>query len=316
MTEHQANLTDIIGIVFNIQRFCTHDGPGIRTTVFLKGCPLRCKWCHNPEGLDRQPEIALDPRKCIGCRACLENCDRGGHEIGPDGEHLYHEELCIRCGSCAEGCYAGAIEMLGEEKNPQDVMDVVLRDKPFYDNSGGGITLSGGEPLYQPEFTEAILRLCRKEGIATAVETSSATAWAVMDRIRPLVDLWMCDIKHVDPQQHRDLTGSDNRAILTNLRNLSQNGAKMILRLPLIPGLNDDEAGLRTLGAFVKAATPSGGLELMPYHRLGGGKYERVQKEYGLDDLEPATDDDIRRAAKYLSEGGAENIFCERVPDL
>jgi pyruvate formate lyase activating enzyme len=306
----------LTGIVFNIQRFCTHDGPGIRTTVFVKGCPLRCQWCHNPEGLDRQPEIALDMRKCIGCRACLENCEHGGHEIGPEGEHLYHVEPCIRCGSCSEGCFAGAIEMLGEEKTPQDVLDVVLRDKPFYENSKGGVTLSGGEPMYQPEFSRVILERCREENIHTVVETSSATGWSIMETFLPLVDMWLCDVKQVDPKRHRELTGSDNKAILENVRNLCASGAHITIRLPLIPSLNDDEDSLEALGAYYKEIQPKGGLQLMPYHRLGTDKYDRVHKEYGLLELEEATDDHVRAAAKILKDSGVDHVFCDRIPDL
>ncbi len=316
MAVHDMNRSVMTGIIFNIQRFSIHDGPGVRTTVFLKGCPLRCRWCHNPEGLSRDLEIGLDPSKCIGCRACLENCTHGGHEIGPEGEHFYHVERCVRCGSCAEGCYAGAIEMIGEEKTAREVVDVVLRDRPFYDTSGGGVTLSGGEPLYQPDFAEAVLKLCREAGISTAVESSCATSWTVLERIRPLVDLWMCDVKHMDPVLHRELTGSDNRAILANLRRLCANGAAVLLRIPLVPGGNNDEEGLRALGAFVREVDPVEGLEIMPYHRLGEGKYERFQKEYCLADLPAATDEDIRRAAGLLREGGAGTVFCERIAEL
>ncbi len=303
------------GIIFNIQRFCTHDGPGIRTTVFVKGCPLHCPWCHNPEGMDRDLEIALDPRKCIGCRACLENCTRGGHEIGPDGEHLYHNERCVLCGSCAEGCYAGAIEMIGEEKTAQEVMDVVVRDKPFYDNSSGGVTLSGGEPMYQPEFSAAILTLSREQGIATAVESSCATSWNVIQSLDGLVDLWMIDIKHMDPGRHRELTGGDNGIILENVRKLATSGVGMILRLPLVPGHNDEEATLRSLGAFASEVQPSGGLEVMPFHRFGEGKYDRIRKDYTLQDMESAEDDDVRRAVELLREAGANKVHSERLPE-
>lgn len=306
---------EVRGTIFNIQRFCTHDGPGIRTTVFLKGCPLRCPWCHNPEGIGREPEIAIDPRKCIGCRACLENCTRGGHEVGPEGEHVYHEEACIRCGSCADGCYAGAIEMIGEEKTAQDVMDVVVRDKPFYDNSGGGVTLSGGEPLYQPAFSAAILQLSREGGIATAVESSCASSWKVILQLDGLVDLWMIDVKHMDPAKHRELTGGDNGIVLDNVRRISAEGRPIVLRLPLVPGLNDEATSLRALGAFAAEVRPSGGLEVMPFHRFGEGKYDRIRKDYVLGEMPSAGDDDVRRAVGILRDAGAPRVFCERLPD-
>jgi len=312
-----APLADEVGgIIFNIQRFCTHDGPGIRTTVFVKGCPLSCPWCHNPEGLARDREISFDPTRCIGCRACLEACERGGHEFTPEGEHLRHPEPCVRCGACVETCFAGALEAVGEEKTAREIVDVVLRDKPFYDNSGGGVTLSGGEPLYQPEFSAAVLRICRAEGISNAVETSGATSWTVLEPFLPLVDYWMCDIKHVDPQRHRELTGGDNRQILANVRRLCQEGAAVLLRLPLVPGLNDEEDNLRGFGAFTRETCPSEGLELMPYHRIGQGKYERIDQDYSLKELPEAGDDQIRRAAQLLREGGADRVFCQRIPDL
>ena len=306
--------SQVHGTVFNIQRFCTHDGPGIRTTVFLKGCPLHCPWCHNPEGISRNPEIVLDRRKCIGCRACLENCTRGGHEVGADGEHLYHEEVCVRCGSCADGCYAGAIEMIGQDTSAGEVMDVVRKDKPFYDSSGGGLTLSGGEPLYQPDFAEAILQLARHEAIATAVETSCATSWKIIQRLHSLVDLWMCDVKHMDSARHRQLTGSDNHAVLDNIRRLGAAGNGLLIRFPLVPSLNDEVSALYSLGAFVASVRPSAGLEVIPFQRLGQGKYERTRRDYALGDLASAEDDEVQRAMRILREAGVEQAFCERLP--
>ena len=166
------------------------------------------------------------------------------------------------------------------------------------------------------DFSEAILALCREAGVSTAVESSSTAPWATMDRLRPLVDLWMCDVKHIDPGRHRELTGGDNRAILANIRRLCEAGAKALLRLPLVPGLNDDDVGLRALGGFVRQVNPTEGLEVLPYHRLGEGKYDRIRKAYPLGNLNSAEDDDIRRAAQLLREGGAERVFCERIPDL
>lgn len=306
----------VSGTVFNIQRTCTTDGPGLRTTVFIKGCPLRCQWCHNPEGLDRDVQMAYDPVRCIGCRACLVACEHGAHEFLPDGEHLRHAERCERCGSCVETCYAGSLEAVGETQTARQVVDAVLVDKPFYVDSGGGITLSGGEPLYQPEFSAAILGLCRQHEIATALETSLLAHREVIERFQPLVDYWMCDVKHVDDARHRELTGASNRQILANLRHLCAAGAIALVRLPLIPTLNDDEAGLVGLGALVAEVGPSEGVEILPYHRIGQGKYERVELEYGLDALPEASDDDVRRAAQLLRDGGGTRVSSHRLGEL
>jgi pyruvate formate lyase activating enzyme len=314
--ETAQDLPEVRGSTFNIQRFCTHDGPGIRTTVFVKGCPLACCWCHNPEGLERGREMAYDPARCIGCRACLEACEHGAHQMLDSGAHAYDPSNCVRCGKCVETCYAGAMEAVGDEQSAQEVVDVVLRDKPFYDNSAGGLTVSGGEPLYQVEFTAAILQLCRQAEVSTALETSCLCPWATVERFLPLVDYWMCDIKHIDAQRHRELTGADNTLILNNLRQLCASGARVLLRLPLIPGLNDQEEALLQLGAFVAELAPSEGLEVMPYHRIGTGKYGRMDKEYSLTDLPEASDDDVRRGAAVLRQAGVSQLTCQRVPDL
>ena len=306
----------VAGTIFNIQRSCTTDGPGLRTTVFIKGCPLRCQWCHNPEGLGRDIEMAYDPERCIGCRACLAACEHGAHEFTDQGQHTRDGARCERCGACVQTCYAGALEAIGQEQTARDVVDTVLLDKPFYTDSGGGVTLSGGEPLYQPEFCAAILRLCRQHRVATALETSLLARREVAELFQPLVDYWMCDVKHIDGPRHRELTGADNRQILANLRQLCEGGATVLARLPLVPGLNDDEAGLEAMGALLAELAPSEGLEILPYHRIGQGKYERVEREYGLADLPEASDDDVRRAAELLRRGGAEGISCQRLRDL
>jgi pyruvate formate lyase activating enzyme len=309
-----ADYAQARGVVFNVQRFCSHDGPGIRTTVFLKGCPLRCVWCHNPEGLRRGQEVVFDPANCIGCRACAEACEHGGHEFTDAGEHLHHRDVCVRCGSCVTECFAQALEQVGHPRAAGEVLDDVMRDKPFYDTSGGGMTLSGGDPLYQPEFAEALLRLARAEGVHTAVESTVTTSWEVVEGLLPLVDHWMCDIKHMDPARHRELTGGDNGTALANLRKLSSSDARLLLRFPLVPGLNDDTAGLRALAAFVVDAAPTDGLEINPYHRIGADKYARLRLDYGLPDLPDATRDDVERSLSVLHDAGACDAYCEQMP--
>ena len=237
------------GIVTNIQRFSIHDGPGIRTTVFLKGCNLRCFWCHNPETLRTSPELQVFPQRCIACEACLEACERGGHVV-VDGNRQYLRDLCIVCGSCADTCYAQCLVVVGERMSVDQVVEEVLRDMPFYERSGGGVTLSGGEPLLQIEFTEALLERCRKEGLHTAVETAANYAWERLERILPQTDLIMMDVKLMDPEQHRACTGVSNERILANARRLGAQGVPLIVRTPIVPGINDTEEAVSAIASF------------------------------------------------------------------
>ncbi|HOX38909.1 MAG TPA: glycyl-radical enzyme activating protein [Candidatus Brocadiia bacterium] len=306
MVDGEHNLSDPAaearGVTFNIQRFCTHDGPGIRTTVFLKGCPLKCLWCHNPEGIAFGRELAIDPAKCIACGHCFKTCPQAAHVSDSKGRRSYRDDQCALCGRCAEGCYAGALELIGKEMTAAEVMAIVVRDEPFYRTSGGGVTVSGGEPMAQPEFTRAILQLSRRLAIPTAVETCLCARWEIIESLLPQVDYWMCDVKHTDPARHRELAGADNGLIIENLHRICASGATVLVRYPLVPGYNDDEQALEGLKALILETRPSEGLEILPFHRLGEAKYRRIRRPYSLGDLPSAIPEQTRRAAAVLSD--------------
>ncbi len=279
------------GFVFNIQRFSIHDGPGIRTTVFMKGCSLHCFWCHNPEGIAPRPEIQVFPERCIACGACLTACPHGVHaEEG--GQRVFRRERCRGCGACAETCYAGALVLTGRRMTVDEVIDQVLRDRPFYDTSGGGVTLSGGEPLVQRDFARAILERCRAEGLATALETAGNCRWEDLTAVLEFTDLVLMDIKLMDPARHRQATGVSNERILANARRLVQAGQPVIFRVPVVPTVNDSVDDIAAIADFVSSlaaenpGTPPS-LELLSFHRMAGSKYQSLGLSYHAAELEP-----------------------------
>lgn len=272
------------GIVTNIQRFSIHDGPGIRTTVFLKGCNLRCFWCHNPETLDTKPQLQLFPNRCIGCGACFERCQRGAHER-IDGSRAYHRELCLACGRCAETCYAEALVITGELKTAEEVVDEVLRDKPFYETSHGGVTLSGGEPLLQLDFSFDILQRCQAEGLHTAIETALNFPWSRVEAILPVTDLIMLDIKVVDSSRHKECTGVPNERILENVRQLGHLDKPLIVRTPVIPGVNDTPEEVLAIARLAAELPNLLYYELLPFHPMASGKYDSLGMDYRAREL-------------------------------
>jgi glycyl-radical enzyme activating protein len=268
----------ISGRIFEIQRFSIHDGPGIRTTVFMKGCPLRCLWCHNPEGIVSQPHLSFLPKKCIRCGYCLQACAQGAHGFVDDA-HVLDREKCIVCGACAQECYSGALEIVGRDVSVEEVMATVERDRPFYKVSGGGMTLSGGEPTLQIDFCEALLQAAKGEGLHTCIETCGFSPYDRLERLLPLVDLFLFDLKETDTDLHRRHTGAGNKLILDNLRRLHDSEAHLRLRCPIVPGLNDRADHFDALMQIAMELHRLEGIEIMPYHALGMDKRER----FGLD---------------------------------
>jgi len=297
-------MEEIKGLIFDIKKFAVHDGPGIRTTVFLKGCPLSCWWCHNPESISPKPELVLFENKCIGCGECFKACPNNAHEILPDGKRVYHRERCVLCGKCTEVCYAEALVMEGREVTVEEVMEELRKDIPFYENSGGGITLSGGEPMAQHEFALAILKQCKAEGLHTAIDTSGQSAWQNYEKILPFVDLVLYDIKHIDDEKHKLYTGVSNKLILENLKKMGEYGVPIEIRMPIIPGINDAKEYITRAVEFLKGVKNITRIELLPYHKLGGSKYERLGREYKLAELEPPDKETMNQIAEWISSYG------------
>ena len=279
--------------VFDIQRFSVHDGPGIRTTVFLKGCPLNCLWCHNPESKMKYPEIMLYENLCKGCGECVGACPQKLHSFTDEG-HKIDREKCARCERCASACVFGAISVSGKEMSVSEVLSEVMRDKSFYANSGGGITVSGGEPLMHIDFSCELLRAAKAEGISTAIETSGFSKWENIERISEHVDIFLWDYKETDPERHREYTGVDNSLILENLAKLDSLGKTIVLRCPIIPGLNDREDHFAGIAAVANKHPSILRVELEPYHSLGKGKATAIGREYPLEDMKSASKDDAK----------------------
>lgn len=293
------------GIIFDIKKFAIHDGPGIRTTVFFKGCPLRCGLCHNPESQAFEPEVLYREGRCTKCGACLTACPNEARTL-VDSYPVRDEKKCTKCGACLLACPAEAVEIVGREVTVDEVMKEIEQDIVFYDESSGGATFSGGEPLSQPEFLDALLEACEAQGIHTAVDTSGHANFETVRRIRGKTGLFLYDLKLIDREKHRAFTGVSNEGILENLRELSDQGADVILRVPLIPGVNDDEASLSDIGAFAASLKHRHPVDLLPYHTAGMEKYKRLNRTYLLPEVAPPSKERLAHAAGILRGSGLE----------
>lgn len=266
-------------LITDIQRFSVHDGPGIRTTVFLKGCNLSCRWCHNPETISPRPQLQVFPNRCIGCSACVKACPRGAH-VEADGRRKFDRSRCAACGACSATCYAGVLTMVGREMSVESVLAEVLSDEEFYLSSGGGITLSGGEPLMQPQAVGELLAACKARGLHTAIETNLAYPWPLLEALLPNLDLVMADIKLMDQEAHHRWTGASNEQVLANALTLSRTPTPLIIRTPVIGGVNADILEIGAIADFVAGFRNLQYYELLAYHPLGTGKYQSLGLEY------------------------------------
>lgn len=292
--------------LMDIKQFAVHDGPGIRTTFFLKGCSLRCVWCHNPEGIGREAQIAYYSRKCASCGACAEVCPTGASGMR-GGAHEFDRALCTACGACVRECPVDAYRLFGREISSDEAVAIAEKDEPFYTSSGGGITVSGGEPLLQADFVEEFFRKLRAKGLGTAVDTCGNVPWESFEKVLPLTDIFLFDVKHIDSARHRELTGAGNELIISNLKRLSASGARIEVRIPLVPGCNDDRATLEGIGALLGSLNIERA-KLLPYHSMARSKYAALGMPDTLPNVPSPTDGELKSAATVLAGFGVRAV--------
>lgn len=292
------------GVIFDIKRYAIHDGPGIRTTVFFKGCPLLCGWCHNPEGLDSRPQLVFIENRCLeGCSECVKAC--ADEALLRAGQNVFIDrEKCSLCGDCVQTCPSEALEMIGNEVSAEEVMKEIEKDRIFHEESSGGVTFSGGEPLWQPDFLNALLEECKKVGCHTCLDTSGYASSEVLDLVADKVDLFLYDIKLLDDAAHRKFTGVSNKLILENIKKLSEKGQRIVVRIPIIQGVNDSDENITQTAGFLRSLGGIKEISLLPYHRIGSQKYRRLNMGHMVDKVHPPSKSKIEKMKKKLEHSG------------
>ncbi len=293
----------ITGQITDIQRFSLNDGFGIRTTVFFKGCNMKCTWCHNPETISAKQQVHLYASKCIGCGKCFEVCPKGVHYV-EEGVHRLDRTKCVGCGACADACYAEALSMSGKTMSVSEVMREIVQDIPYYKESGGGVTLSGGEVLCQREFALGIIEACKEQGIHTAVETNLNFKFDAIAPVLKSVDLIMCDMKIFDDDKHKEYTGVSNTNILENIKKADELGVPMIVRTPLIPGATDDDTNIIEIAGFLKSLKNLVRYEVLNFNPLGAAKYQSLDMENPFEAAKPFKEERLSQIGSMLDEIG------------